>query len=105
MTPNAWKWPALWPYTPDYFDRQDDGEDEKAYETARMAPCLEGTARESLVAHYERFLTADSEILEIGELSSAPCPAWVLCAGGDLDGAGSVVDAPLVRLLRGARAG
>eukprot|EP00904_Undaria_pinnatifida_P011352 jgi/Undpi1/7347/HiC_scaffold_22.g09820.m1 len=66
VTPNAWKWPPLWPYTPDYFDRPDESEDEKAFERARMSPCLEGSAKDSLVKHYSRFLTAGTEILEIG---------------------------------------
>ena len=67
VTPNAWKWPPLWPYTPDYFDRPDESEDEKAFERARMSPCLEGSAKDSLVKHYSRFLTAGTEILEIGQ--------------------------------------
>lgn len=67
VTPNAWKWPALWPYTPDYFDRPDESEDEKAFKTAKMAPCLEGSSREALVAHYSRFLAGGSAVLEIGE--------------------------------------
>lgn len=68
MTPNAWKWPALWPYTPDYFDRPDESEDEKAFQTPRTTPCLEGSSKEALVSHYARFLTSDSTVLEIGEL-------------------------------------
>lgn len=67
MTPNAWKWPALWPYTPDYFDRPDESEDEKAFKTAKTNPCLEGSSKEALVSHYTRFLTGDTAILEIGE--------------------------------------
>lgn len=67
MTPNAWKWPALWPYTPDYFDRPDESEDEQAFASARMTPCLEGSSREALVSHYARFLTEGAEILEIGD--------------------------------------
>ncbi|CAM9221038.1 unnamed protein product [Ascophyllum nodosum] len=66
VTPNAWKWPPLWPYTPDYFDRPDETEDGKAFAEARMTPCLEGSAREALVSHYARFLTDDSRVLEIG---------------------------------------
>ncbi|CAM9972532.1 unnamed protein product, partial [Ectocarpus sp. 12 AP-2014] len=66
VTPNAWKWPALWPYTPDYFDRPDETEDEKAFATARMQPCLEGSPKEALVEHYARFLTEGAEVLEIG---------------------------------------
>lgn len=67
VTPNAWKWPPLWPYTPDYFDRPDETEDELAFASARMTPCLEGEARESLIAHYARFLTDDARVLELGE--------------------------------------
>ena len=67
VTPTAWKWPPLWPYTPDYFDRPDESEDEKAFTSARLSPCLEGSARDSLVEHYGRFLTGGTEILEIGE--------------------------------------
>lgn len=67
MTPNAWKWPALWPYTPDYFDRPDESEDEKAFKSAKMSPCLEGSSREALVAHYARFLNGGTTVLEIGE--------------------------------------
>ncbi|CAM9495618.1 unnamed protein product [Scytosiphon promiscuus] len=66
VTPNAWKWPALWPYTPDYFDRPDESEDEKAFQAPRTDPCLEGSAREALVSHYARFLTSDTTVLEIG---------------------------------------
>ncbi|CAM9425922.1 unnamed protein product [Pylaiella littoralis] len=66
VTPNAWKWPALWPYTPDYFNRPDETDDEKAFKAARKAPCLEGAARDSLIEHYARFLTAGADILEIG---------------------------------------
>ncbi|CBJ28685.1 conserved unknown protein [Ectocarpus siliculosus] len=66
VTPNAWKWPALWPYTPDYFDRPDESEDEKTFATARMQPCLEGAPKEALVEHYARFLTEGAEVLEIG---------------------------------------
>lgn len=67
MTPNAWKWPPLWPYTPDYFDRPDETEDELAFASARMTPCLEGEARESLISHYARFLTDGARVLELGE--------------------------------------
>eukprot|EP00752_Nemacystus_decipiens_P010886 g9679.t1 len=66
VTPNAWKWPALWPYTPDYFDRPDESEDEKAFQNAKMTPCLEGSSKEALVAHYARFLTEGASVLEIG---------------------------------------
>lgn len=63
---NAWKWPPLWPYTPDYFDRQEEGDDEKIWEAAKTAACLEGEAREALASHYARFLTDGADILEIG---------------------------------------
>lgn len=78
VTANAWKWPPLWPYTPDYFDRPDESDDEKAWATPKLTACLEGGARSALVSHYSRFLVDGAEILEIGEFISSSLFSYFL---------------------------
>ncbi|CAM9801418.1 unnamed protein product, partial [Discosporangium mesarthrocarpum] len=77
VTPNAWKWPPLWPYTPDYFDRADEQDDELAYQEPRMNAFLTAEAKEATVEHYKRFLMPGTDILELGASVDSYLPEGV----------------------------
>ncbi|CAN0061589.1 unnamed protein product, partial [Phaeothamnion confervicola] len=80
VTPGAWKWPVLWPYTEDYFDRDDTAPDAEYYAAARTGPTVDEGAREALATHYGRFIKDSDSVLEIGASVDSYLPADVALA-------------------------
>eukprot|EP00639_Heterosigma_akashiwo_P006018 CAMPEP_0194570156 /NCGR_PEP_ID=MMETSP0292-20121207/7584_1 /TAXON_ID=39354 /ORGANISM="Heterosigma akashiwo, Strain CCMP2393" /LENGTH=520 /DNA_ID=CAMNT_0039420549 /DNA_START=211 /DNA_END=1773 /DNA_ORIENTATION=- len=68
VTPEAWAWPTNWPYTPDYFDVQDETEVGAFFEAKADYDRVyfDAASRGLLQAHLARHLRDGDALLELG---------------------------------------